>query len=261
MSLLPVLVHPLLPQQWQWQLPATLVLVLLPLLALALGTIKSFYTRGRRLHLPPGPWRLPVLGNLHQIMGGLPHRRLCELARRHGPVMLLQLGTVPTVVVSSALAAREVMKTHDAYCCSRPDTPGPRQMSYDHKDVAFAPYSNYWREMRKLFVVELLSMRRVQATWYAREAEVDKLIGRLSSVGRKPVYLKDYIFKLMDGIVGTIALGSIYGSEQFANRKHFHDLFDEAMGVRSSFSAEDYFPNFAGRLVDCLTGLTYSELI
>ncbi|CAN6162312.1 unnamed protein product [Urochloa humidicola] len=99
-------------------------------------------------------------------------------------------------------------------------------------------------------------MRRVQATWYAREAEVDKLIGRLSSVGRKPVYLKDYIFKLMDGIVGTIALGSIYGSEQFANRKHFHDLFDEAMGVRSSFSAEDYFPNFAGRLVDCLTGLT-----
>ncbi|CAL5088870.1 unnamed protein product [Urochloa decumbens] len=169
--------------------------------------------------------------------------------------MLLRLGTVPTVVVSSAMAAREVMKTHDAYCCSRPDTPGPRRLSYGHKDVAFSPYNNYWREMRKLFVVELLSMRRVQATWYAREAEVDKLIDRLRSVERKPVYLKDYIFKLMDGIVGTVALGSIYGSEQFANRKHFHDLFDEAMGVRSSFSAEDYFPNVAGWLADRLTGL------
>jgi 4-hydroxyphenylacetaldehyde oxime monooxygenase len=69
------------------------------------------------------------------------------------------------------------------------------------------------------------------------------------------VYLKDYIFTLMDGIVGTVALGRIYGSEQFAYRKNFHDLFDEAMGVRSSFSAEDYFPNAVGRLVDRLTGL------
>ncbi|KAK8443672.1 hypothetical protein SEVIR_9G011275v4 [Setaria viridis] len=68
--------------------------------------------------------------------------------------------------------AREVLKTHDAACCSRPDTPGARRLSYDHKDVAFTPYSDCWREMRKLFVVELLSMRRVQAAWYAREAQV-----------------------------------------------------------------------------------------
>ncbi|KAF8762352.1 hypothetical protein HU200_009531 [Digitaria exilis] len=115
--------------------------------------------------------------------------------------------------------------------------------------------------MRKLFVVELLSMRRVQATWNTREAEVDKLIGRLScsaaaaAAGREPVYLEDHIFKLMDGVIGTLALGCIYGSEQFAHMEHFHHLFDEAMAVRSSFSAEDYFPNVAGWLVDRLTGL------
>ncbi|RLN40357.1 4-hydroxyphenylacetaldehyde oxime monooxygenase-like [Panicum miliaceum] len=242
------------PQQWQWQLTFSVTVILV--LALALATKRrGFSSTGRRLQLPPGPPRLPVLGNLHQIMGALPHRSLRALARRHGPVMQLRLGSVPTVVVSSAEAAREVMKTHDADCCSRPDTPGARRMSYDHKDVAFAPYDECWREMRRLFVVELLSMRRVHATWYAREAEVDKLIGRLSSAGGKPVYLQDYIFRLMDGIIGTVALGSIYGSQQFAHKKHFHVLFDEAMGVKSSFSAEDYFPNVAGRLVDRLTGL------
>nr|TKV90177.1 hypothetical protein SEVIR_9G011200v2 [Setaria viridis] len=142
--------------------------------------------------------------------------------------------------------AREVLKTHDAACCSRPDTPGARRLSYDHKDVAFTPYSDCWREMRKLFVVELLSMRRVQ---------VDKLIRRLSSSGGKQVFLEDHIFGLMDGVIGTVAFGNIYGTEQFAHTKHFHDVVDEAMGVLASFSTEDYFPNVVGRLLDHLTGV------
>ncbi|KAL6909562.1 hypothetical protein ACP4OV_001843 [Aristida adscensionis] len=137
-----------LPQEWAQHLAATTVLMLLivlvlPLLAVVLARITT--AKNGRLHLPPGPARLPILGNLHQLMGGggaPPHRRLGELARRHGPVMMLRLGAVPTVVVSSPAAAREVMRTHDAGCCSRPDSPGTRRMSYGHKDVAFAPHGD-----------------------------------------------------------------------------------------------------------------------
>jgi 4-hydroxyphenylacetaldehyde oxime monooxygenase len=86
--------------------------------------------------------------------------------------MLLRLGTVPTVVVSSAEAAREVMKVHDADCCIRLVSPGPKRLPYDLKNVAFVPYGEYWREMRKLFIVELLSMRRVKAAWNAHEQQV-----------------------------------------------------------------------------------------
>ncbi|KAK3129145.1 hypothetical protein QOZ80_6BG0472300 [Eleusine coracana subsp. coracana] len=169
--------------------------------------------------------------------------------------MMLQLGTVPTVVVSSAAAAREVLKTNDADCCSRPDTPGPRQLSYDHKDVAFSPYSDDWRERRKLFIVEFLSKRRIQTTWHARESEMDKLVRRLTIADGRPVSMEDHIFEYMDAIIGTVAFGNIYGTEQFTYKKHFHDAIDEAMRVRSSFSAEDYFPNALGRLVDHLTGI------
>nr|CAB3497466.1 unnamed protein product [Digitaria exilis] len=238
-----------LPQQWQ----VTVLLVVVPLVFLLFATRRRIRS-WRRLRLPPGPPRLPILGNLHQL-GALPHQSLRDLARRHGPAMLLRLGSVPTLVVSSSAAAREVMKAHDADCCSRPDTPGARRLSYDHKDVAFAPYSEYWREMRKLFVVEFLSMRRVQAASYAREAEVDKLVARLAAMaGGEPVQLEDHAFGLMDGVIGTVAFGNIYGTEQFKHKKTFHEVLDEAMSAKAGFSAEDYYPNALGRIVDRLTG-------
>ncbi|KAF8762350.1 hypothetical protein HU200_009529 [Digitaria exilis] len=211
------------------------------------------------LPLPPGPAPVPVLGNLH-LLGPLPHQSLRELARRHGPVMQLRLGTVPAVVVSSASAAREVMKTHDGDCCSRPSSsPGPRRMSYGLKDVAFAPYGEYWREMRRLFVVELLSMRRVKAAWRAREHHVDRLVaalmtGAAAAAEKKAVALDEHVFALADGIIGTVAFGNMYGSERF-KKKQFQHVVGDAMNMMASFSAEDFFPNAGGRLVDRLTGL------
>ncbi|KAL5217000.1 hypothetical protein ABZP36_019059 [Zizania latifolia] len=136
--------------------------------------------RNSGLNLPPGPTRLPIVGNLHQI-GPLPHRSLQTLARRHGPVMMLKLGMVPTVVLSSPETARDAMKTHDADCCSRPSSPGPRLLSYGYKDVAFSPYSEYVQEMRKLFITDMLCMRCVQAASYAREAQNTFIGGNDSS--------------------------------------------------------------------------------
>ena len=148
------------PQQWQ--------LLLLALVSLVLLT-KRLSNKG--LRLPPGPARVPILGDLHQL-GVLPHRSLRDLARKHGPVMQLQLGTVRTVVVSSAEAAREVMKTHDEDCCTRPVSPGMKRLPYDLKNVGFAPYGAYWHAMRKFFVVELFGVRHVEAAWHARQHQV-----------------------------------------------------------------------------------------
>ncbi|XP_044378583.1 4-hydroxyphenylacetaldehyde oxime monooxygenase [Triticum aestivum] len=233
----------LLLQQW----PVILAIFLVPLSFLLL--------RGRSrsgLKLPPGPMRLPFVGNLHQI-GRLPHRSLAALARRHGPVMMLRLGMVPTVVLTSPEAAREALKTKDEDCSSRPLSAGPGLLSYGYKDVAFSPWSDYVREMRKLFIIELLSRRRVQAAYYARDAQIDKLVETLTVLGPNPVHLDALIFATMDRIVGLFAFGESYAGEQFKGQ--FVPLLNATMDMLGSFSAQDFFPNAVGRIIDRITGV------
>ncbi|CAN6213767.1 unnamed protein product [Urochloa humidicola] len=241
-------------QQTRPLLPLVVVSLLLPLLYLLSWRRKERAQDERRRAPPPGPPKqLPVLGNLLQI-GSRPHRYFQAVAQRYGPIVEVRLGRVRAVVVSSPEAAKEVLRTNDLHCCSRPDSPGPRMLSYDFLDVAFSPYNDYWRQMRKLFIIELVSMRRVQSFAYARAAEVDRLDGSLA--GSPPgttVDLSEKLYALSDGIVGTVAFGKMYGSAQF-ERSSFQRVMDDTLRVLGSFTFEDFFP--ASRLAWCADVLT-----
>nr|GMD32986.1 cytochrome P450 71A2-like [Ipomoea batatas] len=76
--------------------------------------------------------------------------------------MLLHFGSVPVLVVSSPTAAREIMKTHDSIFSDRPKSSITDRLFYGSKDVAFAPYGEYWRQVRSICVLHLLSNKRVQ---------------------------------------------------------------------------------------------------
>uniref|UniRef100_A0A7N0UMT0 Uncharacterized protein n=1 Tax=Kalanchoe fedtschenkoi TaxID=63787 RepID=A0A7N0UMT0_KALFE len=133
------------------------------------------------LNLPPQPWKLPFIGNLHQLVSSPPHIAMRDLAVKYGPLMHLQLGEVPTVVVSSPDMAKEVMKTHDLIFASRPPIIATRIISYDSKNMSFAPYGDYWRQLRKIFALELLSAKRVASFNPIREEEMGNLIKFISS--------------------------------------------------------------------------------
>ncbi|GJX62155.1 cytochrome P450 [Tanacetum coccineum] len=95
------------------------------------------------LPLPPGPPGLPIIGNLHQLDMSDLSDHLWRLSKRYGPLMSIRLGMVQTLVVSSAEMAKEVMKTNDLNFCTRPVLTGLKKISYDNKDIAFSPYSEY----------------------------------------------------------------------------------------------------------------------
>uniref|UniRef100_M8BYI3 CCHC-type domain-containing protein n=1 Tax=Aegilops tauschii TaxID=37682 RepID=M8BYI3_AEGTA len=102
-----------------YQLLLPLLAIVVPLLCLNRAVRRRRHHEGAHL-LPPSLWALPVIGHLHHLVGDLPHRAMRDLARRHGPLLLLRLGGLPVVVASSADAAREVMVARDVDFATRP---------------------------------------------------------------------------------------------------------------------------------------------
>ncbi len=128
---------------------AQTVLVAVAALMLVHYLVEPWF-RQKRLRTAPGPFPIwPVLGSLPSI-GKLPHRTFYHLSKKYGDVMELKLGSTRAVVISSPDFAKEILKTHDQVCASRPDAVAAHVMGYGRKDVAWAPYGNHWRHMRKL---------------------------------------------------------------------------------------------------------------
>ncbi|KAK4483057.1 hypothetical protein RD792_010233 [Penstemon davidsonii] len=239
--------YPFLSSPWF----AIILFLILPLLWL-LSQSKS--RNERYIHnLPPSPSRLPFIGNLHQL-GKIPHRSLWKLAQKYGPVMLLRLGQVPALIISSPEMAKQVLKTHDLECCSRPYSYGAMKLSYNLLDVAFGPYSEYWREIRKLCVIELFTVKRVQSFGHVREKEVTRMINSISDLSHKPIEVNEKIFSLTNNVICSIAFGKSYEGQQFEGYGKFQEAIDEAMAMLSSFWVADFFPKY-GWVFDVITGL------
>ncbi|GAV60715.1 LOW QUALITY PROTEIN: p450 domain-containing protein, partial [Cephalotus follicularis] len=169
--------------------------------------VKGPKTKNSTSKLPPGPRKLPVIGNIHQLLGSLPHHSLRDLAKKYGPLIHLQLGEVSTVVVSSPEVAKKFMVNHGIVFASRPFHPVSKILAYNNSDIVFAPYGNYWRQLRKICTMELLGANRVQLFRCVREEEVSKLIKSISSDDGLLINLSERIYSLIYGITSRAAFG------------------------------------------------------
>ncbi|XP_066323913.1 cytochrome P450 71A1-like [Miscanthus floridulus] len=193
---------------------------------------------------PPSPWGLPLIGNLHQL-GSLPHRSLRSLAAAHGPIMLIRLGQVPAVVVSSASAAREVLQAQDHVFASRPSLTIPRRLLYGCTDIAFAPHGPYWRGARKMSVRHLLSPPRVRAYRAVREQEVEALVQRVLEQacrgGGGVVRLSELMSDFAKDVAGRIVLG-LRAAGDNGWRAKVDALLEESNVLLAAFHVGDYIP-------------------
>ncbi|BAT97688.1 hypothetical protein VIGAN_09120700 [Vigna angularis var. angularis] len=203
---------------------------------------------------PPGPRGLPILGNLHQLESSSLHMQLWQFSKKYGPLFSLQLGLRRVIVVSSPKLAKLVMKDHDLECCDRPKLLGQQKLSYNGLDVAFCPYSEYWREIRKLCVVHVLSSKRVSCFSSLRHFEVKEMIRKISmhASNSQVTNLSEIIVSLTSTIICRIALGRRY-EEEATERRIFHRLFSECEAMLATLFFSDYIP-FMG-WIDKLRGL------
>ncbi|KAL6288259.1 hypothetical protein ACE6H2_012649 [Prunus campanulata] len=207
---------------------------------------KRFKARGIKSP-PPGPWKLPVIGSLHHMVGPLPHHTLRDLAKKHGPIMHLKLGQLEAVIISFSKAVQEVLKTHELTFSQRPLV--VQVMSFGQASIAFAPYGDFWKELRKICVFELLSAKRVQSFRSIREEEVGALVESISSVSQQglAINFSEKCFSLTNGIVSRAAFG-----KKCKDQKVFTSFLKEATELARGFDIPDLFPSL--RFLGYVTG-------
>ncbi|PON72324.1 Cytochrome P450, E-class, group I [Parasponia andersonii] len=212
---------------------------------------------GQDINVPPSPPRLPLIGNLHQLGAHL-HKSLGALSDKYGPLMLLYLGQVPTLVVSSADMVREIVKSHDVVFSSRPKTVAADILLYGCKDLAFSPYGEYWKQVRKICVFELLSPKRVQQFQFVREDETILLVDKIrqacqtsNMVCRSSINLSEMLVITSNNVISRCVLGqSLEGKE--GRSRALGGLLRSVMVYLMAFSVGDFFPPL--RWIDSLRG-------
>ncbi|XP_004249520.2 premnaspirodiene oxygenase-like [Solanum lycopersicum] len=234
----------------EFQFPFNIIFLFLFLSFLYLLLVEWKKSRNLNKKLPPGPWKLPFLGSLHHLaIGGLPHHALTKLGKKYGPLMHLQLGEISTVVVSSMDMAREVLKTHDLAFASRPKLASIDIICYKSTDIVFSPYGEYWRQMRKVCVMELLTAKNVRSFSSILHDEASRLVQFIqSSTHGEPINITERIL----WYTSSITCKTAFGDQLLKDQEKFIQMVKKLVELASGFSLADIFPSI--KILGVLTG-------
>nr|GMD69137.1 cytochrome P450 82C4-like [Ipomoea batatas] len=227
--------------------------------------------RGRKSNsntLPPvvpGAW--PLIGHLRQLTSGKEPliRTLGALADKYGPIFTVRIGMQPSVIISSWETARDCFSTNDKILADRPPSCAGKYLGYDYAVLPFTLYSPYWRNMRKLVVVELLSnntLEKLKHVWMSElEANIKELYTLvLDDVNFRPrkVDMSEWFGHLTLNLIVKLIGGRRYkyrpkdGAEEADEEARcMTKVFKEIMRLVGEFAPADvFFPTGLVRWLD-----------
>ncbi|KAK7280860.1 hypothetical protein RIF29_08393 [Crotalaria pallida] len=219
-------------------IPPIMLLIVIFIFILSASLLHPKQRHHGRNHNPPGPKALPIIGNLH-MLGKLPHRNLQSLSTKYGPIMSLKLGQVPTIVVSSPKTAELFLKTHDIVFASRPKTQVAHTLTYGNKGIVHTKYGTYWRNVRKLATLQLLSASKVEMFAPLRRQELGLLVKSLEKAAASCEVVD--LSVLVGELIENITYKMVFGASK-DDRFDLKGIIHEVMDLVGVFNLADYVP-------------------
>ena len=210
---------------------------------------------GKRRIGPEAAGAWPIIGHLHLLGGSqLPHVTLGTMADTYGPVFTIRLGVHRALVVSSWEMAKECLTTNDQAASSRPELLASKHLGYNYSMFGFSPYGSYWREVRKIISLELLSNRRLELLKDVRASEVVTSIKELYELweekknesGLVSVEMKQWFGDLTLNVILRMVAGKRYFSASDASEnkqaQRCRRVFREFFHLSGLFAVADAIP-------------------
>ncbi|PIA56660.1 hypothetical protein AQUCO_00700787v1 [Aquilegia coerulea] len=169
--------------------------------------LKVFSQRNK--NLPPSPFALPILGHIHLFKKPL-NRTLQTLSNRYGPILFLQFGSRPILVISSLSLVEECFTKNDIIFANRPFSIAGDHLSYNYTVLASSPYGDHWRNMRRITTIEIFSAKSLQMSAKIRKEEIHRLVNSLFrrfNGGSQHFDLKFMFSQLMFNIMMRLVAG------------------------------------------------------
>ncbi|CAI9270855.1 unnamed protein product [Lactuca saligna] len=220
-----------------------LTFTVITLLAISFAVLlhKSRKTTSR---LPPGPCGLPLLGYL-PFLGPNLHLEFTKMAKRFGPIFKLQLGSKTYIIVNSSDLAKVVVNEHDDIFANRDPPVAALILSYGGKDITWSDNNPYWRNMRKVFVHEVLSNKNLEASGSFRRAGVRKTIKHVYERMGTEVDFGGIAFSTSLTVISSMVWGKSVDEEEESSDNlwdGFREVMSGVMDIVGEANVSDFFP-------------------
>ncbi|CAH9116276.1 unnamed protein product [Cuscuta epithymum] len=173
---------------------------------------------GKKSLAPPevaGAWL--VFGHLRQLSSGKQPlvRTLGAMADEYGPIFSIRVGMQRAVIISSWETAMDSFSTNDKLLADRPPNCAGKYMGYEYAVLPFALHGPFWRSMRKLVVVELLSnntLEKLKPVWMSElDTNLKELYNAVATAGTsKPVNMSEWFGHLTLNLIVKLISGRRY---------------------------------------------------
>ncbi|KAJ8450753.1 hypothetical protein Cgig2_021225 [Carnegiea gigantea] len=212
--------------------------------------LKNYRNQTQRKLAPESGGAWPIVGHL-PLLGAsrLPHKVLAAMADNYGPIFTIRLGVNRALVISSSELARECLLTNDKAVLGRSKSIAGELLCYNYAMFGFGPYGSYWRHMRKVVMLELLSNHRLNMLSHVWKSEIKIFVNDLyallgankSESNMVLVDLRERFRELAMNIIVRIISGKKFavGSEE---GKEFNEAIREFMEHTGFYAIGDALP-------------------